>query len=191
MPGGTSGSSPLMGVMLCVVPIVLSHSGKLGTRFGSLKFQCWVPHSMVANISEGSQRVLMPKAIRLLTHRSLLVNGYAMILAHPLINLCGCRTTSSFSLAQLDFSLAALAWSATLAVSSALFLALFWYLLCLPLLLHLSVLSLTLLSQHALLSPCMWLSAWTRILLLPLLLALALLLLLAWLLLSPLGWAGS
>ena len=51
VPKGINGSSPLKGIVVCINSGVQSHLGTQGTGKDSCSFQCWVPHSIVANTS--------------------------------------------------------------------------------------------------------------------------------------------
>ena len=66
-----SGSSPLSGVVICIISGVQSHLGMGGTGNRFWSFQCWVPHSIVASISAAYFRAFSLNAARHLMASSL------------------------------------------------------------------------------------------------------------------------
>ena len=81
-PEGINGSSPLKGIIVCINSGVQSHLGTGGTGKDSCSFQCWVPHSIVANISAAYFMAFSPNATRHLTDSWSGVRERMMCLAH-------------------------------------------------------------------------------------------------------------
>ena len=80
-PEGINGSSPLKGIVVWINSGVRSHLGMGGTGKDSCSFQCWVPHSIVANTSAAYFKVFSPNATRHLTASWSGVREQAMCLA--------------------------------------------------------------------------------------------------------------